>query len=49
MKFRNILNKAVMGLAGVAAASGLLLLSSCNDDELLLDSNSSGSFSRAID
>ena len=49
MKFRNILNKAVMGLAGVAAASGLLLLSSCQDDEFLMGSNPSGSYSRAID
>ncbi|MDE6249738.1 MAG: hypothetical protein K2M29_08525, partial [Paramuribaculum sp.] len=49
MKLRNILNKAVMGLAGVAAASGLLLLSSCQDDEFLFDSNSSDSYSRAID
>lgn len=47
MKFRNILNKAVIGLVGLTAVSGLLSLTGCTDDYLLseapkLNSRSSG-------
>ncbi|MBD5232653.1 MAG: hypothetical protein HDS65_00580 [Bacteroidales bacterium] len=43
MKFRNILNKAVMGFSALTAVSGLLMLTSCSDDDLLPGGYSSAS------